>query len=556
LIGDTDESRGVLDRRDVLWMSGLFGLGLLLRVVHLITIRELPFFTYLILDPRMYDEWATRIVAGAWLGDRPFFQDPLYAYLLAVIYRVAGHDYVWVVAFQGVLGATVAPLLYRAAQPWFGRAVAATAGGIAALYLPSIYYEGMILKTGLGVFLVAAVLTLLSRACIRGGRLRWFVTGLTLGLACLARGNLILTVPLLALWVLFDPNAGSRVPLRRFGSSVSRVAAAMLLLGAVSVLGPTSLRNRVVGEEWILTTSNAGQNFYIGNNPDNLSGRYEKVPFVDANPKHEERGFAREAEARTGRKMTPSEVSRFWFAESWRWIRANPLDGLSLAWRKLRVYWGAFEVPDNLDYYLYRESAPVLRLPLPGFGWVAPLGLLGAGLLLRTRGWPRALILFVALYSASVIAFFVFSRFRMPMMPAIFVLAGYAAVELVRRARSAVADRSVRVAMTIPVAVLIALMAFVNLPVRAHRDSLSWRIAESTRLPRRLETSSQGRFNLGVAYAAQAKDAANPRRLLELAEGELRLALETDDRFAISFIELAKVLARLDRNAEALELYF
>ena len=72
-------------------------------------------------------------------------------------------------------------------------------------------------------------------------------------------------------------------------------------------------------------------------------------------------------------------------------------------------YWGAYELPDNLDLYLYRESAPMLRLPLPGFGTVAPLGLLGALLALSRRGWPRALLLFVAVYCGSVVAFFVLS---------------------------------------------------------------------------------------------------------------------------------------------------
>jgi Tfp pilus assembly protein PilF len=80
-------------------------------------------------------------------------------------------------------------------------------------------------------------------------------------------------------------------------------------------------------------------------------------------------------------------------------------------------------------------------------------------------------------------------------------------------------------------------------------------VAETLKLPRKLETSSQGRFNLGVAYAARAKEAEDPVPLLEAAEHELRLALEADDRFAISWVELAKVLARLNRNEEARELY-
>ena len=72
--------------------------------------------------------------------------------------------------------------------------------------------------------------------------------------------------------------------------------------------------------------------------------------------------------------MTTRDASRFWFGEGLAWIRAHPGAWLRLMVKKAVVLWEAYEVPDNLDYYVYRETAPVLRLPLPGFGLVAPLG--------------------------------------------------------------------------------------------------------------------------------------------------------------------------------------
>ena len=130
---------------------------------------------------------------------------------------------------------------------------------------------------------------------------------------------------------------------------------------------PATLHNRIAGGEWILTTSNAGQNFYIGNNPLNSSGEYQWLPFVDPNPKYEERDFAREAERRSGRKLGAAQTSRFWFSAALSWIRKEPAAWLRLSWRKLAAYWGAYEIPDNLDFYLYREGAPVLRLPRARF---------------------------------------------------------------------------------------------------------------------------------------------------------------------------------------------
>jgi Tfp pilus assembly protein PilF len=320
-------------------------------------------------------------------------------------------------------------------------------------------------------------------------------------------------------------------------------------------VAPAAVHNRVAGGQWILTTSNAGQNFYIGNNPLNASGEYEPLPFVDPNPRHEERGFALEARRRTGRELTPGETSRYWLSEGLRWIRDDPGAWARLTWRKLRNYWGAYEIPDNLDYYLYREEAPVLRLPLPGFGLVAPLGLLGAILSWRRGGWPRLLTLFVAVYSVSVVLFFVFSRFRMAMMPALFVLAGFGAVELLRRCRDALRERRLTGPSARAVALVLALLVLVNLPVRARADSRLFALARAAGLPTRGETSATAHFNLGLVYAAAAKDAEDEVALLGLAERELREALRQETRFAKIHVELGKVLARQGRNGEAIEAY-
>jgi tetratricopeptide (TPR) repeat protein len=194
-------------------------------------------------------------------------------------------------------------------------------------------------------------------------------------------------------------------------------------------------------------------------------------------------------------------------------------------------------------------------LPAPGFGLVAPLGLLGMLLAWRRPGWPRLLILFVALYSLSVVSFFVFSRFRMAMMPALFVFAGYAVLELARRARQAFGTQRQLGPLLRVVALLLVLLALVNLPVRARFDSWSYRLARAVRLPARAETSAQAQFNLGVAYAAAAKEQEEPAPLLLLAEEQLRESLRHESGFATVHIELGKVLARQGRDREAIELY-
>jgi tetratricopeptide (TPR) repeat protein len=64
----------------------------------------------------------------------------------------------------------------------------------------------------------------------------------------------------------------------------------------------------------------------------------------------------------------------------------GPLSRARSLGRKLLVFWTAHERGANQDVYFFERYAPLLRLPLPGFGLVAPLGLAGMLVLARRRG--------------------------------------------------------------------------------------------------------------------------------------------------------------------------
>ncbi len=529
-------------RADWLWPAGLFGVALVLRLAHLATLRHSPFFGRLWLDLAFFDDWGQKIAAGAWLGTGPFYQDPLYPYFLGVVYSILGHRPTAAIVIQLLLGSTVPLLVYVGVRRGWGKTEAIVAGAIAALYLPAIFYEGLVLKSWMDLFLVAAAVACLSRALGSASRPAWLGTGLLFGAACLARGNLILILPALAVWIVADPSA---IP--SGGSRRDRLASVgMLIAGAGLVLGACAVRNRVAGGEWFLTTAQAGQNFYLGNNPWNTRGECDPPPFLRTNPKHEESDFAKEAERRAGRTMGPAEISRFWFREGMAWIRENPGSWVALTWRKLRNFWGAYEIPDNIDLYVYRESAPILRLPLLGFGIVAPLALVGAVFGWKRRGLPRALLVFLVVYTAAVILFFVLSRYRLAAMPALFAFAGSGTVEIARRTRSALSDRS-RVGPALWAAGLaVACFGLVNLPVRLPAGDPIYRFASQVGLPAVPASVSMEHFNLGVVYAREDD--------LPHAEEELRRALAEEPGRPQALVELGKVLAREGKTDEAISL--
>jgi hypothetical protein len=208
-----------------------------------------------------------------------------------------------------------------------------------------------------------------------------------------------------------------------------RRGTALFAAGLACALVPVAWRNHRVSGAWVLTTTQAGQNFYTGNNELNPWGAYGAVPFVRGNPHFEEDDFRAEAERRSGWSLAPREVSRFWFAEGFRHVRAHPAFALRATVRKLALFWNDFEISDNQDQYLLERVSWVLRLPLLGFGWLPPLALIGALAARRTRA-VRILVAFVAVYCASVVAFFVFSRYRIQIVPALLPLAALGVCDL------------------------------------------------------------------------------------------------------------------------------
>ena len=407
-----------------------------LRVAHILALRRLPLFDGLILDSWMYDDWARRIAAGDWMGGhRAFYQDPLYPYFLAGMYLLFGRDLLLVRLVQAALGVATCGLVAAIGQRVGGRAVGHLAAFFLAIYKPAIFQEGEIEKTALGVFLVTAALTLAVRGSL-GARLG---AGACLGLATLTRGNLVLLAPLGALFYLVEPGlapgGGARVGevvvgwrerlvLRLRGHGAQ--SALVFLLGFFVVLAPVAWRNHRVSGEWILTTSQAGTVFYTGNNPANTTGGFANVPFVRSDPVYEEEDFRSMAEARLGRRLRSSQVSAYWFAEAWRHIVASPGFAARVMFKKFALFWSDLEVPDAWDMYHLARYSPALRLPLLEMGSLLPLALLGAVAGFRERREVRLIAGFVAVYSLSVIIFFVFSRYRLHVVPALVVLAASA----------------------------------------------------------------------------------------------------------------------------------
>ena len=254
---NSPSSAASIGRRELGMAGGLFLLALAVRLVYLEHSQDNPFFSAPVVDAHSYVAQARQIAEVSWVGDKPFWQPPLYPYFLALIYAVSG-DLFWTPRFiQFLLGAASCALVFGIGRQIFGTRVGLFAGAMACLYGPSIYFEGELLPTALAVFLNLLLLLVLLQP--DRGRGQALVSGLVQGLAIVAVPNAALLAPCACLWYWKSTERAVRSKL---------IWCLLFAATASAVVGAVTARNWVVSGEFIPLSWNGGVNFYLGNHPD------------------------------------------------------------------------------------------------------------------------------------------------------------------------------------------------------------------------------------------------------------------------------------------------
>lgn len=442
-------------------LLAVFGLALALRFLHVWQIRSAPFFTTLLGDSKAYDTWALRIANGDWLGSEVFYQAPLYPYFLGILYSLVGRDLLLVRLVQGVIGSMGCVVLALAGARWFSRPVGLAAGAGLALYAPMIFADALIQKSVLDVVLMSTTVWLagiavrtdttsrsdgaLSSRAIgsepavpssgqRLGRsgIAWFAAGTSLGLLSLTRENSLALAAAIIPWLLLRRRAGRQRLLN----------AAMVVAGLGLVLVPVALRNAVVGGAFQLTTAQLGPNFYIGNNP-SADGTYAALRFGRGDPEYEQQDATALAERALGRALSPGEVSAYWTSRAFEYIRTQPADWVALTARKVALLVNATEMLDTESQQTHAEYSLVLATlgQVAHFGFLAPAALFGVWVTWARRRELALLYLLLVTYAASVVLFYVFARYRYPLVPVLMLFAAAGMIEARRFFREAGARR-------------------------------------------------------------------------------------------------------------------
>jgi tetratricopeptide (TPR) repeat protein len=536
-------------RRVWIVLGAILLMGFVLRSAYLVEIKSSPAFKYPAYDAAFNDYWAKCLASGDWsppkfysdprIRETPFFRPPGYPYFLAGIYALTDHGYVRTRFVQMLIGLASCVLAFMLGRSIFSQGVGLMFAAMLSVYWVFIYFEGELQAPVLMVLLILSTMNILAGWVRRTTYKNTIAAGMLLGLLGLVMPNTLVLAPVVLIWIWWIGRR--RKDRRRF-----RTALVGFSLGVAVAIAPATIRNYAVSGDAVLITSNAGINFYIGNNEFTdcvtanapILGQYTGLGSWTC---FDEPAITEAVEKIVGRPLKSSEVSRFFTGKAFEHISANPGRTLELMGRKTLLFWGPAEISNNEVLYYDRAHSRVLRF-LPGFPAALALAIIGLALLAmefrsRRRREGAAdetysrrfelvvlMIGFVAVYFASFLPFFIQGRYRIPIIPVLLLFGAYG-IESVR------SDLGARRLKTVAIWVAVFAVAYLGarLQLAEYKPDLGmWH------------------FLRGDAYRKQAKT--------ELARAEFAKAVESSGKpNALAYNNLGVALDQLGRQAEAVD---
>jgi tetratricopeptide (TPR) repeat protein len=344
---------------------------------------------------------------------------------LSIIFWFAPNNLLAVYIMQLGMGICSVVLIYIIGKRIYCERAGLIAAGFSLVYSPLTFFETKILPTITGIFLGLLSIYLLTRAEQEKKWYYWMAGAATLGVAAICRPNYLLMIPLIIFGILV---------VRRKQLRETPIPILILILVPSVIIGTVTLRNYVVGKDFVLISANAGVTFAQGNNPW-ARGSIAVIPGFSGevtNQRHEETQIA---ERVTGRKLKPSEVNTFWFKWGLTFIEKKPLEYLRLLYYKGAILFNNHELGSNYLLDLDKEVTPWLRLAFLPFGFIMAWAVIGFARIFLER--PAALALIAAFIGSFLTAmiFYANSRYRMTLLPPAIIMAGGGLDYLVRNPR-------------------------------------------------------------------------------------------------------------------------
>lgn len=314
-----------------------------------------------------------------------FIHGPLYVYLLAATMKIFGGAFWPIYILQMAAGATEAGIVFLIGARLISFRAGLAAGLIATLYAPSAYYETILSSDSL-IPVVIALMIYLGVLYQEEETRRWWAIpvwiGVLLGAVTLLRANLCLLGLGLTGWMLAAP---MKRTLKRRVLAISIVAAI-----SIAMLIPAIVWN----------SKKAGApRFVVGE-----SSKIWKFSWSEDSP-----GYFKYPDPE-------SKLLSVTSAKTWE-----------LAATKAAQFFAWLEFPDLTNFHLYSRLSPPLRADPVTYRILSPLALLGV--FLGIGGFRRLSLLYFSLVCvlAAAVLFYISGRYRLAVVPILFVFAGQSA---------------------------------------------------------------------------------------------------------------------------------
>jgi tetratricopeptide (TPR) repeat protein len=526
-------------------LIGILVLGGVLRLFYLHERKGHPDFTIPIADAEFHDYMARGLAFGEWtppmgkpdphIRTSPYFRPPGYPYFLALIYKLTGRGYLWSRIIQFCLGLLNVLLAYWLTRRWFGTVVGLIHAGLMATYWAFIYFEGELHAPVIVIGLLLASIQVLALWTERITFRRALFAGLLLGITALMRPSYLLLFPAALIWAFFlikpDKNW------RRLGTAF----VGLLVGGCIAIL-PATIRNTIAANEFVLISSNAGINLYMGNNEEVNGTCPAYIPYLGPfRTCYDYPQLKANLERKLGKPITHSEFSSALAKKAFQFILDHPGKALRLTARKALLLLGPLEVSHNKVVNMDRATSTLLS-HIPGnFPIVFAFALLGLLFLVvevrKTRKaeqnlpidlqkrWQvsKLIILVLLAWFVSILPFFATARYRAPIIPFFLLFAAYAVYQL----WNIISSRDIKRA-AVWIAVGLGIFIVVSINYAGYTiDQARWHYAR------------------GCGYAHLQK--------LDLAADEMRNALRVSPDYPDAHIDFGVILLNQGKTDESIQ---
>ena len=352
-------------------------------------------------DETMWTTWGAEVLRSPEVTFSPLrfpliFHPPLYPYFIGALYALFG-TLTAVKLAQAVASSLLVPALGNIGGALFGPRAGLASAAIAAFFPELIWFAAHFWVETLFVVLLWWGFERLLAADRTASAGTAALAGFVWGVSILARETALYFVPLVALWLAWRRPRGLRL-------------GALFLAACLGTVAPWTGRNWLVYDAFVPVSTAGALNLWQGNTTMERDEMYEQLRAVHG--RIEKYRFAREKGLEAIRDRQPT-----WFFEKLRQEMPNFWEADSQAMvHVVRGAYGPYKKTTGV------VAALVVLLP---FFVVLVLFVAGLAALPMERG-PLLLVAFLVYYVLIHVATHGYARYRLPAMPVLFLLAGFA----------------------------------------------------------------------------------------------------------------------------------